>query len=204
MKDQIVLVGNSNAGKSSLVRLLVGRGGKPAAGRSGKAPGTTRKPVVHEVPSGRLGGVARVVDTPGLGYFSSTSKRRAEETRRSLVRYLEENAGSFAAGVVVVSLPSFVRNVTKWEATQVPLDVEFVEFFEELGVRPFVVANKVDKIPRARLEWHLDFVRDKVASRRNARWDVPIVGVSLKFRRNARELLERLREFVGSRPVHSH
>jgi GTP-binding protein len=76
---EIAFAGRSNVGKSSLVNALTGR---RALARASHAPGRTQQLIFFD-----LGGVLRLVDTPGYG-FAAIGKAQAAASRELTRQYL--------------------------------------------------------------------------------------------------------------------
>ncbi|MHA1732402.1 MAG: GTPase [Promethearchaeota archaeon] len=162
---KLALVGNSNVGKSSLTEWLLGRRGAKRqhfTGKRGKMPGTTLKIKPLVLQPARLGVTLELVDLPGFGFMKGTSRARGELVKDQVVRYLEENAGDIALALLVVNAESFPRAVAKWEGVQIPLDMEFLQFLNQLRVPTAVVANKTDKLPKLQREAVLDLLGEKI------------------------------------------
>ena len=133
---EIIFVGRSNVGKSTLIRALTGR--KIPIGRR---PGITKKPLqipYHEV---------MVTDMPGLGFMSGTSDEGMEAIKDNIVHYIEENAGKIMLAVMVINATSFSEIVDRWTLrNEIPVEVELFEFLHELNIDVIVAANKMDKV----------------------------------------------------------
>lgn len=135
MKDKIAFVGRSNVGKSSTIRLLTSK-----AVRVGRRPGTTLEP--NLIPYG----VYTIVDMPGFGFMSGVSKKRQEEIKDFIVHYLEQSE-DIAFAVEVIDAHAFLEIAERWnERGMIPVEVEMYQFLEEIGLKPVVVCNKMDKV----------------------------------------------------------
>lgn len=136
-KDKIVFVGRSNVGKSSAIRALTG-----AKIKVGKRPGVTLEP--NFVPYGRL----TIVDMPGFGFMQGVSKRRQEEIKDFIVRYLEKSEDILFA-VQVTDAKAFAEIARRHqERGEIPVEIEMFQFLQELHLNPILVANKIDKIAK--------------------------------------------------------
>ena len=136
MRNKIAFVGRSNVGKSSTIKVLTG-----AKLKVGRRPGITLEPM--EIPYGG----AVVLDMPGFGFMMGISKKKQEEVKNFIVRYLE-NSGDVLFAVQVTDSKAFVSIALRWLSRgHVPLEVEMYQFLREIGLEPLLVANKIDKIP---------------------------------------------------------
>jgi len=135
---EIVLLGRSNVGKSTLMREITGHdfttGGKP---------GVTRQPNHYDwAPESFV-----VTDLPGFGFMSGVEEDRQESIKTDIVRYIEEHADAILAGVIVLDGKAAVdiidRHTTEEE---IPHAVELYGFLQELGIPPVLAVNKMDKV----------------------------------------------------------
>lgn len=168
-RKEIIFVGRSNVGKSTLIRKLTGKKLKV-----GKRPGVTRKP--HYVPYRNF----QITDMPGFGFISGIDRESQEAIRDSIVHYIEDNASNIVLAVLVVNAASFAEIVDRWaQRGELPLEIELYEFLHELDIEVIVAANKMDKVE------NLDKTLDEIASRLGMmppwrQWLDKIVPVSAK------------------------
>ena len=149
---ELVLVGRSNVGKSSVIRQLTGK-----RALIGKRPGVTRRPYRYRC------GELEVVDMPGFGFMTRVSRERQEQIKTGIVRYLERNRKEILFALEVIDVRAFSEIVERWERRgQVPVDVEMFQFLRELKLRPIVVANKIDLIYPDERDGVLDDVCEKL------------------------------------------
>ncbi len=133
---EILFVGRSNVGKSTLITALTGK--KLPAGRR---PGVTRKPLHVTYRD------FQVTDMPGFGFMSGVSNESQEAIKDNIVHYIEDNAGNIVLAVLVVNATSFAEIVDRWEGREeIPVEVELYEFLQELNIDVIVAANKMDKV----------------------------------------------------------
>ncbi len=179
---EILFVGRSNVGKSTLIRALTGK--KIPVG---KHPGVTRKPL--RIPYQDF----QIVDMPGFGFMSGVSDQGQEAIKDNIVHYIESNAGNIALAVMVVNASSFAQIVDRWtERGEIPVEVELFEFLHELNIDVIVAANKIDKVG------DVDGTLDGIAQRLGMtppwrQWLDRIVPVSAK-KRNIGRLKEAMQK----------
>ncbi len=141
---EIVFLGRSNVGKSSLIRALTGE-----KLDVGKRPGLTRQ--IFRVEKGGL----IFTDLPGLGFMEKTSRKKVEALQREALAYLEER--DILVAVLVVDAPAFQRIVDKWTSRgEAPLEVELFQFLHDLGHDVLVAANKMDRVRASQRDAVLD------------------------------------------------
>lgn len=133
---EIIFVGRSNVGKSSLLKELFG-----AQVKIGKRPGVTLRPT-HAQVSDLL-----ITDMPGFGFMSGVKERKQDIVKDKTVHYIENNAERIKIGVLVIDGPAFPEIVDRWDSRdQIPIDVEMFDFLREIGIDTIVAANKMDKV----------------------------------------------------------
>lgn len=148
---EIIFVGRSNVGKSSLLKELFG-----AKVRVGKRPGVTLRPT-HAQVSDLL-----ITDMPGFGFMSGVKERKQDIVKDKTVHYIEENAERIKIAVLVIDGPAFSEIVDRWDSRdQIPIDVEMFDFLREIGIDTIVAANKMDKVK----EDEYDPLLDEIAVR---------------------------------------
>jgi len=135
---EVVLVGRSNVGKSTLMRELTGHDVS-----TGKKPGVTRGPNHFDwAPQSFM-----FTDLPGFGFMSGVEEDKREAIKTDVVRYVEDNAESIVAGVLVVDGKAVVDIIDRHsDAGEVPHDVELFQFLQDVDVAPVVAVNKMDKV----------------------------------------------------------
>lgn len=149
---EIVFVGRSNVGKSSLIRELTGQ-----KVRVGKRPGVTLKPTQI-----RLSDLL-ITDMPGFGFMSGVKERKQDIVKDQIVRYIERGTERIRLAVMVVDGPVFVEVVDRWESrNEVPIDLEMYDFLRELGIDTVVAVNKMDKLKEEEQNDVLDGIADKL------------------------------------------
>lgn len=187
---ELVLVGRSNVGKSSVIRQLTGK-----RVRVGKRPGVTRR--ISRYSCGKLD----VVDMPGFGFMAGVSNEQQERTKTEIVRYLERNRGRILLALEVVDARAFSEIVERWERRgQIPVDVEMFSFLKELGLNPIVVVNKIDLIYPEERDGVLDDICERLGMPPPWRqWLDVVVPISAKTGEGVSDLRRVVREkLVGS------
>lgn len=151
-RDEVVLVGRSNVGKSTIMRELTGH-----KIPTGKKPGVTRKPNHFDWAPEKF----MFTDLPGFGFMTGVDEERREEIKTDVVRYLEANADRVLAAVLVLDGKSAVDIIDRHTTDEtVPHDVELFYFLQELDVPTVVAVNKMDKV--ADRDARLDEICDRL------------------------------------------
>lgn len=186
MLMELVLVGRSNVGKSSVIRQLTGK--RVLVGRR---PGVTRRPTRYRC------GKLDVVDMPGFGFMAGVSREQQEHIKTGIIRYLEQNREKILAALEVLDVRAFLEIVERWERRgQIPVDVEMFSFLQELKLNPIVVVNKIDLIYPKERNTLLNDICEKLGLQPPWRqWLDVVVPVSAK----TGEGLPELRKLVGER-----
>ncbi|WP_292463841.1 GTP-binding protein EngB [Methanolobus sp.] len=149
---EIIFVGRSNVGKSSLIREVTGQRVKV-----GKRPGVTLKPTQIRFSDLLL------TDMPGFGFMSGIKERKQDIVKDQIVRYIEKGAGRIRMAVMVVDGPVFVEVVDRWESrNEVPIDIEMYDFLKELDIDTVVAVNKMDKVKEEEQNTVLDDIANKL------------------------------------------
>ena len=137
MGEFVVFTGRPNAGKSSIIRQVVG-----LDVTTGKRPGTTRKITKYPLSDGLV-----LVDMPGFGRMMGISKKREGKINDQIIKFLEANAQSVATAIHVLDISNFLEVTRRLEAKGfISVDLEMVQFVAKVtGEFPLVAANKIDK-----------------------------------------------------------
>ncbi|WP_254537217.1 GTP-binding protein EngB [Halomarina litorea] len=135
---EVVLLGRSNVGKSTLMRQLTGH-----TFNTGKKPGVTRQPNHYDwAPESFV-----LTDLPGFGFMEGVPAEHREAIKTDIVRYLEEYADNILVGVLVVDGKSAVDIIDRHtNEDEIPHDVELFYLLEDLGIPAVVAVNKMDKV----------------------------------------------------------
>ncbi|MFB6308468.1 MAG: GTP-binding protein EngB [Haloarculaceae archaeon] len=135
---EVVLVGRSNVGKSTLMRELTGH-----SFDTGQRPGVTREPNHYDWASADF----VITDLPGFGFMKGVPEEVREQIKTDVVRYIEAHAEKILAGVLVVDGKAAVDIIDRHSGPdEVPHDVEMFHFLRDVGVPPVVAVNKMDKV----------------------------------------------------------
>jgi GTP-binding protein EngB required for normal cell division len=148
MHKYLVFTGRPNAGKSSIIRGVVGLNVA-----IGKQPGTTR-----QISKYLLSGDLVLVDMPGFGRIMKASKRLEDKRNDQIIKFLESHAHNIALAVHVLDISRFMEVTWRLEKKGfISVDVEMIQFLTEtLGEFPLVAANKIDKVDKEELKVNLE------------------------------------------------
>ena len=143
-KPTLLIIGNSNVGKSSIAKLLLPNPRK-FKGKTGKKPGSTLliKPIkLPQMPYD-------ILDLPGFGYMKSPSRRREEHIKKQLVVHIEKHHNEYFFGLVVINILRIEDELKKYHFQSqitIPLTFELIKFLKEFDIPLLVILNKIDKI----------------------------------------------------------
>ena len=138
-RQEVVLVGRSNVGKSTVMRELTGHSGIT----TGRKPGVTRSPNHFDWAAESF----MFTDLPGFGFMSGVDEDRRERIKTDVVRYVESNADDIFAGVLVVDGNAAVDIIDRHSGPdEIPHDVELFGFLWDLDIPTVVAVNKMDKV----------------------------------------------------------
>jgi small GTP-binding protein len=135
---EVVLIGRSNVGKSTLMRELTGH-----SFDTGGSPGVTTKPNHYDWASEDF----VITDLPGFGFMAGVPDDVRERIKTDVVRYVEANAEKILVGILVVDGKAAVDIIDRHSGPdEIPHDVEMFGFLQELDIPAVVAVNKMDKI----------------------------------------------------------
>lgn len=143
-KPSLLIIGNSNVGKSSVTKLLLPNP-RMFKGKTGKRPGSTLliKPIkLPQMPYD-------ILDLPGFGYMKSPSRRREEHIKKQLVVHIEKHHNKYFFGLVVINILRIEDELKKYHFQSqitIPLTFELIKFLKEFDIPLLVILNKIDKI----------------------------------------------------------
>jgi len=143
-KPSLLIIGNSNVGKTSITRLLLSNPRK-FKGKSGKKPGSTLliKPIVQ--PNMRF----QIIDLPGFGYMNHSSHRREEHIKKQIVIHLEKHHKDYFLCLIIINVLRIEDEINKYfiqNKKTIPLSFELINFLNELNIPLLVIFNKIDKL----------------------------------------------------------
>jgi len=135
---EVVLVGRSNVGKSTLMREITGH-----SFDTGGNPGVTTEPNHYDWTSEDF----LITDLPGFGFMSGVPEDVRERIKTDVVRYVEANAEKILVGILVVDGKAAVDIIDRHSGEgEIPHDVEMFGFLQELDIPAVVAVNKMDKV----------------------------------------------------------
>jgi small GTP-binding protein len=185
MSREIVLIGRSNVGKSTLFWELTG-----TKVRVGKRPGITKYPFKAKV------GDIFYVDMPGYGFMLKASRADQEKTKDLIVQYFEQNAEEIIMAIQVIDAASFLDIADRWEGRgEVPFEIELWEFLNDMGLNVVLAANKMDRIAKADVDGALDLICERLGMMPPwTQWTDKIAPMSAK-----RGQIQPLRSIIGKK-----
>jgi small GTP-binding protein len=135
---EVVLVGRSNVGKSTLMRELTGH-----TFDTGRRPGVTRDPNHYDWASEDF----VISDLPGFGFMEGVPEEQREQVKDDIVAYLETYADNILAAIQVVDGKAVIDIIDRHSGPdEIPHDVEMFHFLRELEIPVVVAVNKMDKV----------------------------------------------------------
>ena len=156
LEKYLVFTGRPNAGKSSIIREVIGLDVK-----IGKTPGTTKWIREYPLSKGLI-----LVDMPGYGRMMRVSERLQDKNNRRIIYFLESNASRIALAVHVLDISTF-SEVT-WRLGKknfISVDVEMIQLLTKaLSEFPLVAANKIDKANKAVIDANLEEFTQQIGS----------------------------------------
>lgn len=145
-KPSLLIIGNSNVGKSSITKLLLPQPSK-YKGKTGKDPGSTL--LIKQVIQPQL--PYKIIDLPGFGYVKHSSHRRQEHNKQQIITHIEKHHFDYFLALVVINILRIEDEITKYfikNQTTIPLSFELIKFIQEFNIPLLILINKIDKISR--------------------------------------------------------
>ena len=185
MSREIVLIGRSNVGKSTLFWQLTGK-----KVRIGKRPGITQYPFKTKV------GDVYYVDMPGYGFMLKATQAVQEKTKDLIVHYFEQNAPEVLLAIQVIDAASFLDIADRWEGRgEVPFEIELWQFLVDMGLDVVLAANKMDRIAKVDVNGALDLIGERLGMMPPwTQWPDRIAPISAK-----RGQIQPLRDIIGKK-----
>ena len=143
-KPSLLIIGNSNVGKSTITRLLLPTP-KKFKGKTGKTPGSTL--LIKPITQPRM--AYQIVDLPGFGYMKHSSRRREEHNKKQIIVHIEKHNKDYFFGLVVINILRIEDEINKYfvqNEETIPLSFELIKFLNEFDIPILIVINKIDKL----------------------------------------------------------
>ncbi len=143
-KPSLLIIGNSNVGKSAITRLLMPNPRK-FKGKSGKKPGSSL--LIKSVSQPNL--PYQIVDLPGFGFMKTASHRREEHIKKQIVIHIENHHQDYFFGLVVINILRIDDEIDKYfikNKKTIPLSFELIDFLRENYIPIIIIINKIDKL----------------------------------------------------------
>ncbi len=170
---EIAFAGRSNVGKSSLINSLINR--KNLA-RTSQKPGKTRTINFYNVNE-----TFRLVDLPGYGY-AAVSKSHRDDWGEIIDRYLHSREN-----LKEVFLLVDIRHEPNEN------DLMMYNWIIEMGFSGYVIATKLDKVGKSRLQQYIKVIANKL----NIKDRNKIIYYSSETKENRKYIYNVLSEMLG-------
>lgn len=170
---EIAFAGRSNVGKSSLINSLINR--KNLA-RTSQKPGKTRTINFYNVNE-----VFRLVDLPGYGYAAVSKSHRAD-WGEIIDRYLHSREN-----LKEVFLLVDIRHEPNEN------DLMMYNWIIEMGFSGYVIATKLDKVGKSRLQQYIKVIANKLGIRDRKK----IIYYSSETKENRKYIYNVFSEILG-------
>ena len=206
VKPSLLIIGNSNVGKSSITRLLLPNPRK-FKGKIGKSPGSTL--LVKSITQPNL--PYKIIDLPGFGYASHSSRRRAEHIKKQIVLHIEKHYDDYFFGLVVINILRIEDEINKYfvlDNKTIPLSFELIQFLNEFKVPFLIIINKVDKFStfdkkriiqlfiNSAKEYGLNLVHLNSYKNKN-NFEIPYLEFSALKKSNLKELKQAIQRYLN-------
>jgi GTP-binding protein EngB required for normal cell division len=186
LDEYLVFTGRPNAGKSSLIREIVG-----LKVPTGKRPGTTRNVSQYPLNSGLV-----LIDMPGFGRIKGLSQPLENMRKNRIIRFLEANAQNIVLAIHVLDISTFLETTWRLEKKGIlSLDVEMIQFLAKtLGDFPLVAANKIDKTDQKEIDANLKEFMHRISNGQTSAVADKVFPVSAKTREGLSALKSTVHE----------
>lgn len=163
---QVVFVGRSNVGKSSVINSLVKRSNLV---KSCSRPGKTQ-----QINFFLINKNIYFVDLPGYGFMKIALKQK-EKIRKMIIWYLFNSGVRFKKIVLIIDA----------KVGPSEFDIEMLGLLREKRADFVVIANKIDKLKQGEIRKQLALIKKKTGEEN-------IILYSAKTKKGREELLERI------------
>jgi GTP-binding protein len=139
-------VGNSNVGKSTIAKYIL-KNKKLATGAVGKHAGSTVTLKLYKDPSLPF----EIVDLPGFGAMTRTSKRMKDKIHSEIIDYVERDKSNIFLIMVVINGIRVLDELDKWyyqDKETIPLTFEFISWISDVNLPCVLVINKIDRLKK--------------------------------------------------------
>jgi GTP-binding protein EngB required for normal cell division len=147
---RLVLIGNSNVGKSTIAKFFL-QNKKLATGTIGKHAGSTISLKQYRDP----GLPYEIIDLPGFGAMTRTSKNLKEKIHDEIIHYVERDKKNIFLIMVIINGIRILDELQKYyynNVTTIPLTFEFLTWIsEDVKLPCILVINKIDKLKKREL-----------------------------------------------------
>jgi GTP-binding protein EngB required for normal cell division len=144
---RLVMIGNSNVGKSTISKFFL-KNKKLATGSIGKHAGSTVTLKQYKDPALPF----HIIDLPGFGAMTHTSKNLKEKIHDEIIQYVERDKSNIFLILIIINGVRILDELKKYyyqDATTIPLTFEFLTWIsEELEMPCALVINKIDKLKK--------------------------------------------------------
>ena len=143
-KPSLLIIGNSNVGKSSITKLLMPNP-RNFKGKIGKIPGSTL--LIKSYTQKNLPYI--IVDLPGFGYVGQSSRRRGEHIKKQIVIHIEKHFNDYFFGLIIINILRIEDEIQKYfiqNKNTIPLSFELIQFLREFKIPLLILFNKIDKV----------------------------------------------------------
>lgn len=197
---RLVVLGNSNVGKSSITRYLLNKK-KLTIGKIGKHAGSTVTLKLYSDPSNPY----QIVDLPGFGAMTKTSKEARNIIHTKIIKYVEKDKKNIFLALVILNCVRIFDELDKWyysNTETIPLSYEFVMWLNELNVPSILVLNKIDRIKKRDLEKIISKINEvlselEIQVTNSDKGLISIIPVSAKKNLNMRELRDKINSYFS-------
>lgn len=204
-KPSLLIIGNSNVGKTSITRLLMPNPRK-FKGKIGKTPGSTL--LIKSITQENL--LYNIVDLPGFGFVSQSSRRRAEHIKKQMVIHIEKHHTDYFFGLVVINILRIEDELEKYfiqNKKTIPLSFELVNFLKEFQIPLLIIINKIDKISNIDKRRIISFFIDSAMAyglnivefnnyNPDSKTQIPLLEFSALKKINIRKLKEEIQKLL--------